>query len=46
VCGIPTEITSSEDPKLKSKLPDKYLNAPLERASEATRRVHMKDGFK
>lgn len=46
VCGIPMEITSSEDPKLKNKLPDKYLNAPLERASEATRRVNMKDGFK
>ena len=45
--GRTNDITGPDDPKLKSleKIPRDYFNAPLERASAATRRTHMADGF-
>lgn len=46
--GRENDITGPEDPKLKdlNTRPKDYLNAPLERASAATRRTNIKDGFK
>lgn len=45
--GRTNDITDPDDPKLKSlgKIPRDYFNVPLERASAATRRTHMADGF-
>lgn len=44
--GVKNNIKGSDDPSLSTKLPPKYLNVPLERASTATRRTQVKDGFR
>lgn len=46
VIGMKNDIEGINDPKLKTKMPAKYLNVPLERASSATRRTHMMDGIR
>lgn len=43
--GITNDISGPEDPKLITNMPSKYLNAPLERASAATRRTNVQKGF-
>lgn len=45
VIGVKNNIDGPEDEKLKTDMPSKYLNAPLEGASSATRRTNMKKGF-
>lgn len=45
VIGIKNDIKGPEDPKLKTNMPSKYLNVPLERSSTSTRRTQMKKGF-
>ena len=45
VIGIKNDIKGPDDEKLKTNMPSKYLNAPLEGASAATRRTNMKKGF-
>lgn len=47
VIGETNTITGIDDPILSSSdMPKKYLNVPLERASNATRRTNSKSGFK
>jgi hypothetical protein len=43
--GIPNHLKSYNDTELLTKLPSNYLNAPLTRASNATRRTNLKKGF-
>lgn len=45
--GNTNNITGPDDDKLKSldTRPKNYFNVPLERASDATRRTNIKDGF-
>lgn len=44
--GIINDIEGPNDPKLKSgTMPKGYLNAPLEKASDATRRVQIDQGI-
>lgn len=46
--GKTNDITEPDDPKFKQleKIPSEYFNAPLERASVATRRTQMDDGIR
>lgn len=44
--GIPQEIKGPDDPQLSTDMPKNYLNTPLERASAATRRTNLKQGFR
>ena len=43
--GRVNDISGPNDPKLITNMPSSYLNAPLERASAATRRTNIEKGF-
>ena len=46
VIGLKNDIKGPDDPKLKpGSMPPKYLNVPLEKASDATRRVQIDQGI-
>lgn len=43
--GNTPEFSGYDDPKLPTKMPPNYLFVPLQRASTATKRLHLKDNL-